>query len=77
MEREEPWGWQDLLCWKRQVGRLVGCESFSWVSVPNYRGGRASGRSGLAHLQPPRCPGSKPGAGARVLVASEWQEDFN
>ena len=30
-----------------------------------------------AHLQPPRCPGSKPGPGARVLRAGEWQEGFN
>ena len=32
---------------------------------------------GLSHLQPLRCPGSKPGVGVQVLVASEWQEDFN
>lgn len=74
--REEAQSWQDLPSWKRETKRLLGCE-LQLSPIPNYCPDGASGRLRLAHLQPQRCPGFKSGAGVWVLVASEWQEDFN
>lgn len=53
------------------VSSSAGSPSLITTQTESLRGG------GLAHLQPLRCPGSKPGVGVQGLMAGGWRGDFN